>query len=103
MLFSMLFLASCSPENEDKVSKPTTYAIEEVQPQIYVIEHDIDPLMEKTSIEKRNELNRIRALREDKDDLEEFEFKSRYSNVRRSIDGEVVFGYDKDIDNPDFK
>ena len=59
--------------------------------------------IDKRASEKRNELNKIRALRDDEDDQEEFEFKSRLKNVKRSIDGEMIIGYEQELDNPDFK
>jgi len=55
------------------------------------------------SEERREELNKIRLEREDKETLEEFERKSELSNVRRIIDNELVIGYDKELDDPDFK
>jgi hypothetical protein len=54
-------------------------------------------------MQHRNELNKMRALREFENEEEEFEIKSKMKNVRRVIDDELIVGYDKELDNPDFK
>ena len=66
-------------------------------------EKEDDDTVENEISVNRQELNRIRALRDYEDELEEFEFESRFSNVLRRIDGKTVLGYDKDLDNPGFE
>ena len=74
----VLFLASsCTYEQP---GKSVTYVVEE-QPKVFVIEEE-NPLswMEETR-EKRFELNKIRAIREHEDSLEEWEIKSKLRNL----------------------
>lgn len=99
----MLFIVSCTSELGEKQIMPKLYIVEEPQPKIFVT-GETSPFewVEQTK-SIRNELNSARALREDKDKQEEFEIKSKLKNVRRVIDGEFIVGYDKEIDNPEFK
>ena len=96
----VLFLvSSCTYEQPGKA---VTYVIDE-QPKVFVIEEETPLSWLEETREKRFELNKIRALREYEEDLEEWEIKSRLSNVRRIIEGKLVIGYVKELDNPDFK
>ena len=54
-------------------------------------------------MQKRNELSKIRALREFEDEQEEFYYESTYKNIRRIIGDEMIVGYVRELDNPDFK
>jgi len=100
ILFSvlLLFLVSCTSEREFKKQELGLEI-----PNEFDIEQDHDLAWEKESIDNRQELNEIRALRTDEENLDEFEHKSRLSNVRRSVNGDTLYGYVEDIDNPDFK
>lgn len=99
LVIVLILIAGCT--SQEPISK--TYVIEDKDPNVFEIEEagSLDWL--KATEERRTELNEIRALREDKDNLEEFEFESTYKNVRRIIDDELVIGYVKELDNPDFK
>lgn len=102
LLFSifLVFIASCTYEGQNKA---TIYTIEESEPTVFVVGEDIPSTWEKDTMQHRNELNKIRALRDFEDKEEEFEIKSKMKNVRRVIDDKLVVGYDKELDNPDFK
>ncbi|MAE42702.1 hypothetical protein CMO93_02940 [Candidatus Woesearchaeota archaeon] len=99
LIFALFLLSSCTSNEQ---GKSVTYTIEET-PKVFEIEEEKPLAWLEESKEKRTELNEIRALREDEDNLKEFEIKSKLSNVRRIIDNELVIGYVKDFDNPDFK
>jgi|TARA_B100002003_G_C14045039_1_gene503382 hypothetical protein len=101
VLFTLaLFLLSSCASNEQ--GKSVTYTIEDSQ-KVFEIEEASSLDWLKATEEKRTELNEIRALREDEDNLEEFERENQYKNIRRVIDGELIIGYDDDLDKPDFK
>ncbi len=83
--------------------KAAAYIVEEPQMKIFIIEeHPTSAWSEKTSSEK-HKLNVKRYKREYKDELEEFEMKNKLKNVIRSVDGELIIGYSKEIDNPGFE
>ena len=83
--------------------KPAIHIVEEPQPKTYAVgEHQTEAWFEKTGSE-RHKLNVRRYGRENKDELEEFEIKSRFKRVVRSADGDTIFGYLKEVDNPWFE
>ena len=103
-----IFLLSSCASQQQIVSAPKVYIVDglgaiekETQKTFFVGEED--PGLETETQQKRNELNKIRALRDFEDEQEEFEFESKYTNVRRIIDDEIVRGYIPELDNPDFK
>ena len=97
-----LFIVSCSSEQEIK-PEPKLYILEEPQEKIFVIE-DYNPLGWVDSTQpQRHELNKVRALRDYEDEIEEVEMKSKFKRVVRSADGDTIFGYLKEVDNPGFK
>ncbi|MDP7244030.1 MAG: hypothetical protein QF568_01665 [Flavobacteriales bacterium] len=105
----LFLLSSCTyPQYDGQQGKTVTYVIEEPQPKVFVIEEE-DPLawFEETKYQ-RYQQNLRRYTDEDKDELEEFEIRSKLKNVRRIVeddfgDKELLIGYDKEPDNPDFK
>ena len=102
-----LFIVSCSSKNEI-MTEPNLYIVEEPQPKVFVVGEKSNIAWIDATKPQRHELNKIRALRDYGDDLEEFEFESRFSNVRRIIKNdfgqrELVAGYDKELDNPGFE
>ena len=97
-----LFIVSCASEQEIK-PEPKLYIVEEPQEKIFVIE-DRNPISWVDATKpQRHELNQIRALRDYEDELEEFEMKSKFRRVVRSADGDTIFGYLKEVDNPGFE
>src|SRR3989338_4584466 len=104
-------LTSCAYEQPIPQS-PKIYLVDEQgsvemtaleKPKAFVVVEEDDFVLLQEENEKRSELNKIRALRDFEDEQEEFDFESKYSNVRRIIDDELVVGYKKELDNPDFK
>ncbi|MBL7055929.1 hypothetical protein ISS07_03385 [Candidatus Woesearchaeota archaeon] len=100
LLFSVLvlFLVSCTSQQEIKKQELGLEI-----PNEFDVEQENNLGWEEASRDERQKLNELRALRDDEEDLEEFEYESRLSNVRMSVDGETIIGYDEDLDNPDFK
>jgi hypothetical protein len=101
-----LFIISCTSESEVNPSVPLIYIIEgtqtveESQVKTFVVaEEDSSAWYEETK-GKRHELNVIRYTNEYEDEQEEFEIKSRLKNVVRSVDGELIVGFDEELDNP---
>ena len=100
-----MFIVSCTSEPKVNPSVPLIYIIDgtqTIEPQVktfIVGEEDSSAWFEETK-EARKELNMIRYSDELKDEQEEFEFESRLKNVRRTIDNELIIGYDKELDNP---
>lgn len=107
-VLAIFLLSSCTYE-QPAVSAPKVYivsdaaAIEKESQKTFVVGEESLLELETDSKQKRNEFNKIRALRDFEDNQEEFDFESRYSNVRRIIDDELVRGYIPELDNPDFK
>ena len=110
-VIGLLFLSSCTYEQPVKEQQwnPIIYVVGEPQiseqprVKIFVIEEKDSLAWAEETKPKRSELNKIRALREDEDSQKEFELKSKLSNVRRTIDDELIIGYDEEIDNPKWK
>lgn len=102
-IVGLLLLVSCTSGPQEKSALPKLYIVEEPQAKFFVVGGK-NPMgwVEETK-SRRNELNSARALREDKDEQEEFEIKSKLKNVRRIVDGKLIVGFDKEIDNPKFK
>jgi len=99
-VLGLILITSCTTEQP---AKTVTYVVEEKQPLVFVVEQE-DPLAwEKDTKQKRFDLNVFRSLRDFEDEQKEFEIKSRLFDVRRFIDGEIIIGFDEDLDNPDFK
>lgn len=102
----LLLIVSCTSEPQVNPSVPAIYIIgdsqvtEEPLVQTFVVGEEDSSSWFKETKEKRHELNMIRYTEEYEDELEEFEFKSRLSNVRRTVDNELIIGYDKKLDNP---
>ena len=104
----LLFLSSCAYEQPVKEQQwePIIYVVNErqisEQPQVktFVIEEKDSLAWAEETKSKRNELNTVRAVREDEDSQKEFELKSKLSNVRRTVDDELIIGYDEELDNP---
>jgi len=80
---------------------PKIYIVKEPKPNVYIVGETSDWVEETKT--QRYELNKIRAVREASDNQKEFELISKLSNVRRIVDGELIVGYDKDIDNTGWK
>lgn len=107
-VLAIFLLSSCAYEQPIPAA-PKVYVVDESmeaekgQTKTFVVEENNLLALNTETQEKRNELNKIRALREDKDEQEEFSYESAYNNVRRIIDDELVVGYKKELDNPEFK
>ena len=99
-----LFIVGCISKPEIEPSVPAIYIVssvgEEPQIQTFIVGEE-DPLawLDETKTQ-RHELNTIRSIREDEDNQEEFEIKSKLKNVVRSVDNELIIGYDEELDNP---
>ena len=97
-----LFIVSCTSGQEIK-PEPKLYILEEPQPKVFVIGEKSNIAWIDATKPQRHELNRIRALRDYEDNLEEFEMESKFRRVVRSADGDTIFGYLKEVDNPGFE
>ena len=103
LAIGMLFIVSCASEIQEKPGVPKLYIAEEPNAKIFIT-GEASPFEWVEQIKPiRNGLNSARALREDKDEQEEFEIKSKLKNVRRTVDGKLIAGFDEEIDNPRFK
>ncbi len=96
------FIVSCASEKEIK-PEPKLYILEEPQPKVFVIGEKSNIAWIDNTKPQRHELNKIRALRDYEDGLEEFEMESKFRRVVRSADGDTIFGYLKEVDNPGFE
>ena len=111
MLFviALFLLSNCTyQQSNEQQGKTVVFVVEEPQPKIFVI-GDENPLawFDETK-QQRYQQNLRRNIEEYEDDQEEFEIKSKLRNVRRTFDNEfgekeLIIGFDKDLDNPDFK
>ena len=111
MLFviALFLLSSCNfQQPNEQQGKTVVFVVEEPQPKIFVI-GDENPLawFDETK-QQRYQQNLRRNIDEYQDELEEFEIKSKLRNVRRTFENEfgekeLIVGFDKELDNPDFK
>ena len=113
-VISLFFLASCTyeqPKNNDS-GEALIFIVNEnnVEPQTmtFVVEEK-NPLswIDETK-QQRYQQNLRRNLKEYHDNQEEIAFRQKFANVRRIIDNdlgesELIIGYDKGLDNPNFK
>ena len=109
---AILLLTSCAYNEQPIPQSPKIYLVDEQgsvemtaleKPKAFVVVEEDDFVWLQEENEKRNELNKIRNLRDFEDEQEEFEFESKYRNVRRIVDDELVRGYIPELDNPEFK
>lgn len=103
----LLLIVSCTSKPEVEPSVPAIYIVspvaEESQVKTFVVgEEDYLAWYEETK-EERYHQNLRRTIDEYKDKQEEFELKSKLSNVRRAVDDELIIGYDEELDNPRWK
>lgn len=112
-IIGLLLIVSCTSEPEIKVSVPVIYVVGESQaaePQVktFVIGEENSLAWFEETKQERYRQNLRRSIDDHEDEQEEFEFKSRFSNVRRIIENELgqselIVGYDKELDNPGFE
>ena len=107
------FLAGCTyeqPINNDP--GPSIFIIDEnnIEPQIktFVVVEDSPLAWFEETKHQRYRQNLRRNIEEYHDDQEEIALRQRFANVRRIIEDdsgetELIIGYDKELDNPDFK
>lgn len=101
--FAASYLYIGSDWESPQSSKPAIHIVEEPQAKTYVTgEQQAEAWFEKTGSE-RHKANVRRYAQENKDELEEFELKSRLKGVVRSADGDTIFGYLEEVDNPGFE
>lgn len=86
-----------------QASKPVIYIAEEPQMKTFVVGEQQEAAWFEKAGNERHKLNARRYQQENKDDLEEFEMKSRFKRVVRSADGDTIFGYLREVDNPGFE
>ena len=107
LIFVLLFIVSCSSKSYANL-EPKLYIVGESNPIVFVAGEKSNIAWIDATKHQRHELNTIRALREYEDDLEEFYFDSKLSNVRRIVVNELgqsklIVGYEEEIDNPGFE
>lgn len=107
------FLAGCTyeqPINNDP--GPSIFIIDEnnIEPQIktFVVVEDSPLAWFEETKHQRYRQNLRRNIEEYHDDQEEIALRQRFANVRRIIEDDsgetkLIIGYDKELDNPDFK
>ena len=107
------FLAGCTyeqPINNDP--GPSIFIIDEnnIEPQIktFVVVEDSPLAWFEETKHQRYRQNLRRNIEEYHDDQEEIALRQRFANVRRIIEDdsgetEIIIGFDKELDNPDFK
>ena len=113
-VIALFFLASCSyeqPINNDQ-GEALIFIIDEnnIEPQIktFVIEEKNPLAWFDETKQQRYQQNLRRNIEEYEDDQEEIAFRQRFANVRRIIvndlgESELIIGYNKELDNPDFE
>ena len=99
----LLLIVSCTSEPKIEPSVPAIYIVdqtaEEPQVKTFVVGEKSDLAWYEETKQQRYEQNMRRFMDEYGDEQEEFELKSKLSNVRRAVDGEVLFGFDEELDN----
>lgn len=99
----LLLIVSCTSKPEVEPSVPAIYIVspvaEESQVKTFVVGEKSDLTWYEETKQERYEQNMRRFMDEYEDKQEEFELKSKLSNVRRAVDDEVLFGFDEELDN----
>jgi len=124
-VIALFLLSSCNYEQStDQIEQqePMIFVVDEsqiteqsIEPKINIPKMKVFVIEESTGLEwlqetkdQRHKQNMRRYFDEYEDDQEEFELKNKFKNVRRIVeddfgDKELIIGFDKDLDNPDFK
>ena len=109
LVITLFLLSSCNYEqNNEQQGKTVTYVIEEPKPKIFAIGEENTLSWFDETKQQRYQQNLRRYVDEYEDEQEEFEIKNKLKNVRRIVeddfgDKELIIGFDKELDNPDFK
>ena len=125
LVIALFLLSSCSYEqNSDQIEQQELliFVIDEsqiteqpIEPKINIPKMKVFVIEESTGLEwfdetkqQRYQQNLRRYTDEYEDEQEEFEIKNKLKNVRRIVeddfgDDELIIGFDKELDNPDFK
>ena len=102
----LLLLSSCTYQkpNIPDGGKPSIFIVEEPSIKTFVVGDGNSPLLWfDNTADKRLGLNILRYNMGYQDNQKEFEIKSQFSKVVRSVDGNTIFGYLKEVDNPGFE
>jgi hypothetical protein len=105
LVLGAIYLVSFVYGDEKPVEqgKPAVYILDEAEYEpetiTFVVEETGSESWYEQTEEIRSDINRARYLNEEEEDLEKFEAKSKLSNVRRIVDGEIVIGYDEGLDD----
>jgi hypothetical protein len=103
----LLLIVSCTSEPKIEPSVPVIYiagqTAEEPQVKTFVVGEKSDLAWYEETKQQRYEQNVRRFMDEYGDEQEEFKLKSKLSNVRRAVGGELIIGYDEELDNPRWK
>ena len=125
LVIALFLLSSCSYEqNSDQIEQQELliFVIDEsqiteqpIEPKINIPKMKVFVIEESTGLEwfdetkqQRYQQNLRRYTDEYEDEQEEFEIKNKLKNVRRMVENdfgeeELIIGYVKELDNPDFK
>ena len=81
---------------------------EEPKFKIYVVAEENPLAWFDETKQERYHKNLVRSMKDYEDEQDEFEIRARLKNVKRSFDNEdgeqeLIIGFDKELDNPDFK
>ena len=109
-IIALFLLSSCTYEPAQQ-GKPVLYIVDDIQEtqvKTFVIGETNDLAWYAQTKQQRYKQNLRRSIDDYEDEQEEFELKSKLSNVRRTFDNdfgekELIIGYNKELDNPDFK
>jgi len=124
-VIALFLLSSCGYERStDQIEwqEPMIFVVDEsqitdqqIEPKINIPKMKVFVIETSTGLEwveetkdQRHKQNMRRYFDEYEDEQEEFELKNKFKNVRRIVeddfgDEELLIGYDKELDNPDFK
>ena len=113
-IVALFLLSSCS--YEERASNPGKAlvfivdgnAVDEPKFETFVVTEDNPLAWFQETKEKRYQQNMRRSMEDYEDEQEEIELKQKLANVRRIVENDfgqsvLVVGYDKELDNPDFK
>ncbi len=94
----LLLLSACAP---DPIPEQKTYIIEEKKPaaKVFEVDEENPNAWYDESRKDRLAMNSNRSQREYQDEQEEFERRAEMHGVHRTVDGEVIVGYDPDLDS----
>ena len=111
-ILSLFLLSSCTYEQtaDNSQGKALIFIVnnDDSNMKTFVVEEENDLAWLEQTKQERYKQSLRRSIEDYEDEQEEIAFRQKFTNVRRIVENdfgqsELIVGYDKDLDNPDFE